>query len=407
MTDAVDHSGARASGVQAGGCPVAHGDERKTAALASQRIRPNPGAKVVTDFRFAQHILRHPSMMQAGAGAEFVDLSNPEQVSFFFLDGELHRKKRAQVARYFHAEAIEQRYLPVMERVMNRLLADLRKGPQQLDLMSFQMAVEVAAEVVGLTETPPDPLARRIRRNFDSMSMRPKGPVSRMWQKALQTYRALNFFYRDVKPAIRARKRGSHDDVISHLVKEGYTDQAILLECMTYATAGMMTTREFIVAASWHLFERPEVRERFLEGNETEQLGILYEILRMEPVAGMIHRRATEDWTGPNGEVVKAGEVYAINLRGVNTDEKSVGECPFSFDDSRAKRMKTPPMWMSFAAGPHTCPGNLVAIHETRFFIDRLLRAPGVRLVTPPKIGWCDAVGGYELHGAMVACDPA
>jgi cytochrome P450 len=404
VVEAVEQSLTRAAG---GGCPVNHGDERKTATMAHARVHPNPGAKLVTDFRFAQQILRHPAMLQAGAGAEFIDLSNPEQVSFFFLDGDLHRKKRAQVARYFHPEAIEKRYLPVMEQVMKRLLADLRKGPQQLDLMSFQMAVEVAAEVVGLTETPPDALARRLRRNFDAMSMKQGGPLERKWQRAVQAYHALNFFRKDVKPAIRARKNGQRDDVIAHLIKEGYTDQAILLECMTYATAGMMTTREFIVAATWHLFDRPDVRERFLNGGENEQLGILYEILRMEPVAGMIHRRATEDWTGPKGEEVKAGEVYAINLRAVNTDAKATGECPFSFDDSRAKRMKTPPMWMSFAAGPHTCPGNLVAIHETRFFIDRLLREPGVRLVTPPKVGWCDAVKGYELHGAIVACDPA
>ena len=169
----------------------------------------------------------------------------------------------------------------------------------------------------------------------------------------------------------------------------------------------MSTTREFIVVASWHLFERQELRARFLAGTDNEQLSILYEILRMEPVAGMIHRRATDDWIGPNGEVVKAGEIYAIDMRAVNTDEAATGECPFAFDDSRAKRMKTPPMWMSFAAGPHTCPGNLVAIHETRFFIDRLLRVPGVRLVTPPTVGWCDAVQGYELHGALVTCDPA
>ena len=205
----------------------------KTARMASAMVHSISGAKVVTDFRFAQQILRHPAMLQAGAGAEFIDLSKPEQVSFFFLDGELHRKKRSQVARYFHAEAIEERYLPVMERVMDRLIGDLRKGPQPLDLMSFQMAVEVAAEVVGLTESHPDALARRLRRNFDVMSMKRTGLFAAQWHKAMQAYHALRFFLKDVKPAIRAREAVPHDDVIAHLVDEGYTDQAILLECMT------------------------------------------------------------------------------------------------------------------------------------------------------------------------------
>jgi cytochrome P450 len=223
----------------------------------------------------------------------------------------------------------------------------------------------------------------------------------------VQTYRVLNFFNKDVKPAIKARKTTHREDVISNLVKEGYTDKAILIECMTYATAGMLTTREFIVAATWYLFERPEVRRRYLDGDEAAQLAILYEVLRMEPVAGMIQRRATEDWTGPNGEQVKAGEIYAIDIRAVNTDESVVGACPYGFDDSRGKMAKGPPQtWMSFAEGPHRCPGNQIAIQETRYFLDRLFRTPGLRLVSPPQVAWFDAVKGYELHGALVTCDP-
>src|ERR1700722_19384106 len=99
------------------GCPVASGgDERKTAALAAQKVRSNyPQATIVTDFKFARAILRNATMLQAGA--EGMDLSNPDQISFFFLDGEIHRQKRSKVSRYFQTKAIEQRYHPVMERV--------------------------------------------------------------------------------------------------------------------------------------------------------------------------------------------------------------------------------------------------------------------------------------------------
>jgi cytochrome P450 len=394
----------------AGGCPVAHGDERKTAAMASARVRPNPpDANVVKDFKFAREILRNSTMRQAGAGAEYMDLSNPDQVSFFFLDGDLHREKRSRVARYFQPKAIEQRYHPVMERVMDRLIGELQRGGKKpLDIMSFQMAVEVAAEVVGLTQSNMDAMAKRIKLQFMAMSMRPRNALHARWIKAVQAFRVLHFFYKDVKPAIKARQTTHREDVISNLVKEGYTDKAILIECMTYATAGMLTTREFIVAAAWYLFERPEVRERYLNGDEAAQLAVLYEVLRMEPVAGMIQRRATEDWTGPNGEQVKAGEIYAIDIRAVNTDENAVGACPYSFDDSRGKMAKGPPQtWMSFAEGAHRCPGNQVAIQETRYFLDRLFRVPGLRLATPPTIAWFDAVKGYELHGALVTCDPA
>lgn len=386
-------------------CPVGH-DERKTAAIARRRVHENPGAIVVTDFKFAREILRNATMLQAGAGAEYMDMSKPDQVSFFFLDGEIHRKKRSQVSRFFQPKAIEQRYQPVMDRVMDKLIAELqRTGRGELDRMSFQLAVEVAAEVVGLTESEPIALAGRIRRNFDSMSMPRKTAWQRQRQKIVSAWRALMFLRKDVKPAIAARRKQRREDVISTLVAQGYTDQAILIECMTYATAGMLTTREFIVACCWYLFDRPDVRERFLSGTEKDQFNILYEVLRMEPVAGMIHRRATADWTGPNGEPVKAGEVYAINIRAVNTDPNATGECPMGFDESRAKTQGQQPTWMSFAEGPHRCPGNQVALHETRVFLDRLFRVPGLRLAAAPQVGWLDAVQGYELHGAIVEVD--
>jgi cytochrome P450 len=383
-------------------------DERKTAALATQRVTPLAGAKVITDFKFARAILQNPTMRQAGAGAEFMDLEKPDQVSFFFLDGEIHKKKRSEVARYFAPKAIRERYQSVMDRTMDKLISEIRSvGSAQLDLISFRMAVDVAAEVVGLTNSNPAAMSTRIRKNFDAMSMKVGTPLQRRLQRLVQAYRATMFLIKDVMPAIKARKAEPREDVISHLVGEGYTNRSILIECMTYATAGMLTTREFIVAACWYLFERDEVRQRYLAGTEADQLSILYEVLRMEPVAGMIHRRATADWTGPNGQEVKAGDLYAINIRAVNTDSNVTGKCPFSFDDSRAAQSKMPPMWMSFAEGPHRCPGNLVAIHETRVFLDRLLRVPGVRLVRPPVVSWFDAVQGYELHGAIVECDKA
>ena len=107
--------------------------------------------------------------------------------------------------------------------------------------------------------------------------------------------RALNFYYRDVRPAIRARRLARRDDIISHLLDENYSDRAIMIECMTYAAAGMVTTREFIVMAAWHLLERDALRARFLAGTDEQQLSILEEILRLEPVASMLSRRAVEE----------------------------------------------------------------------------------------------------------------
>ena len=44
-----------------------------------------------------------------------------------------------------------------------------------------------------------------------------------------------------------------------------------------------------------------------------------------------------------------------------------------AIDPERSKRQKMPSNWMSFADGPHRCPGAQVAMHETRVFIERVL----------------------------------
>jgi cytochrome P450 len=176
---------------------------------------------------------------------------------------------------------------------------------------------------------------------------------------------------------------------------------------MTYATAGMITTREFIVMVAWHLLENDALRRQFLEGGEEVQFAILDEILRIDPVAAYVYRRADEDLITSDGREVKAGEKFLIDIRNINLDPAATGACPHAIDAERSKRQKMPSNWLSFADGPHRCPGAQVAMHETRVFIDALLRVPGIRLAKPPELGWIEDINGYELHGAIVECDRA
>lgn len=384
---------------------AAERDERKSAALAERHVTAEPGARLVSGFDLGREILRNPLMKQAGAGADRVVVDNPEHVSVFFLDGDLHRRRRAAIARFFTPRAIATRYRAVMEASTDSLLAQLRRtGRAVLDQSSFQLACDVAAEIVGLTDSDRLAMARRIRRSLDQAVMRRRGGLARLIGALMTRYRALDFFVRDVRPAIAARRRAPRQDVISHLVEEGYSDKAILIECMTYASAGMVTTREFIVMAAWHLFEKDALRARFLSGGEQEQIAILEEILRLEPVAAMLHRRASGPAETAGGGIAP-GALLAIDIRGANVDERATGPNPHMIDPDRAERMRMAGALLSFGDGSHRCPGSQVALHETRIFLDRLLRLPGIRLVREPRLGWCAAVQGYELRGAIVTCD--
>jgi hypothetical protein len=104
-------------------------------------------------------------------------------------------------------------------------------------------------------------------------------------------------------------------------------------------------------------------------------------------------------------DTVSAGTLLAVDIRSVNTDESVTGPCPHVLDPDRAKRMKAAGGYLSFGYGSHRCPGSQVAMHETRVFLDRLLRVPGIRLEHAPRIGWSEMLMSYELRDAMIACD--
>jgi len=367
-----------------------NGDERKSACLAARHMAVPDGVRRVECFADARDILRNPASRQGGAGAEHVDVGDPEQVPVFYLDGEMHRKRRAAIANLFTPKAIATRHARVMEQTTDALLARFRtRGRGRLDAISFELAVAVAAEIVGLTESPSWQMAPRIDALLRS-ALAGKGLMA----KLASAVHGLRFYWQDVRPAIKARRRQRRDDIISQTLDKGYSTRAIMIECMTYATAGMVTTREFITMVAWHLFDRPDLRRYFLDSDEAGQFALLEEILRLEPVAAMIQRRADDN-----------GDRAGIDIRAVNADPAVVGTCPHRIDPGRARRQGQNGGYMSFGDGPHTCPGRQVAMHETRIFLDRLFRVPGLRLLQAPDLGWNQLLMGYELRNAWIGCE--
>jgi cytochrome P450 len=399
----------------AGAANQAGRDDRKTAHFISTNLKPFKVSRVAHDFAFAREILRTAGINQGRAGVTKPNVGNPDHESFFFLDGERHRKRRASVASYFTPKAVITRYRPLMDRTMDEVIANLqRKGSGVLDEMSLQLASNVAMEVVGLTNSDNKRLTQVVRDLMNSnfflrmpvFAQRYMKPVL-MWYYLRKRGKLVEEFYNDhILPAAEARRKEPKDDVVSYMVKENFSKQAMIIECQTYAGAGVSTTREFIVLAAWQMFDHPDLMKRFLEGGEADQFAILEEILRLDPVANFVYRQSTIAIPDSvSGSPITEGEVFAVNMREVNTDESVVGECPFQLDPDRPKRMKAAGSWMSFGDGPHRCPGSQVALHESRVFLDRLMRVPGIRMVNPPEMVLSVQTQGYELRGCVVACD--
>lgn len=391
-------------------CP---GGERKV--LRADEL---PGAPIertgntwtVRSVEVARQILRErDATRQAGFQAEAYGNQGTLRPPILWMDGEMHRQQRAKVARYFAPRTVERRYRTLMEErsaaIVQRVL---RERDVVVDQMALRYSVEVASRVIGLTNSALPGLSQRLVKLLDHQALAPGDQGGSRFSLLLREARALpavvNFYLRDVRPAIRARRRDPQEDVISHLVSEGYTDREILIECVTYGAAGVVTTREYINVVIWHMMDDGALRERYLAAEQEERYAILHEILRLEPIVGRLFRRVSRDFTvfldGAEYEL-RAGDLVDLQLRQVNADQSVVGKHPTRVCPHRDLPRGVGEEVLSFGDGPHKCPGNSLAIQESDILLRQLL-ALDISGYVPPRIEWDDVIAGYALRGARL-----
>ncbi|GAA2904105.1 cytochrome P450 [Streptosporangium fragile] len=369
--------------------------------------RAGDGTWQIRGYEQARAVLRSDGTVQAGLGIETVE-KLPARIRrpVLYRDGPEHREHRRQTARYFTPRRVNERYRDLMAEIADNQLARLRTaGEAQLSELSFGMAIGVASAVIGLTESRPG-IRRRLERFFPEKFGKPglTSPHGIYWL-VRQNTNWLRIYLADVRPAIRAHRREPRDDLISHLLAEGCSAAEILGECLTFAAAGMITTREFICVAAWHLFTDDALRERYRTADEPGRLAVLHEILRLEPVVARLRRRTMTalELTGADGPVtVPAGTLIDVFVDAANTDPRAVGSDPLSVRPGRDIEGGTGTAALSFGDGPHRCPGAGIAILETDVFLSRLFAMEGVRMATTPRVTFKDEIGGYEIRGLTV-----
>jgi len=364
----------------------------------------------VRSFEATREVLRSADTKQAGFNAELLArIPNMMNQPILYQEGKAHQQQRKQTARFFTPKMVSDNYRQGVERLVSQLIKKLQRK-KQLDLsqLSITLAVRVAAQVVGLTNSYPG-LPQRLEAFFSGDLTDMHMSLRSMLNMLKNQSRTLAFFTLDVLPAIRARKRKPQQDVISHLLANNYSNAEILTECITYAAAGMVTTREFISVAAWHLLERPELRQRYVVASEEERYAMLHEILRVEPVVTRLYRRTTEDITlEDNGTpvVIPQDALVAIEIDASNADESIVGKLPLAVCPGRGiQGDRVPEMVMSFGDGVHRCPGAYIAIQETDIFLQCLLTIDSLRIVSKPSIRWNTLTTGYELRNFVIAVD--
>lgn len=364
---------------------------------------------VVRSFALARQILRDPDgTRQAGFGAGLLGRSSVRR-PILYQEGRQHRAQRRASARFFAPVVIEG-YQPMIAELSEALIATLRVDrPRDLSRLSMRLAVQVTGRVVGLTNSPVGAMSRRLGTFFrGDPTASDRTPAGR-WRTVRSTAALLGFYHLDVKPAIRARRRRPREDVISQLLEQDFTDLEVLTEALTYAAAGMATTREFITAAAWHLLDDPALGDRYQAGERADRDAILHEILRLEPVVGELRRHADHELklTISDGEVTVApGDLIELQLRRANADPDVVGEQADQLCPGRTLAKSVPPTVLSFGDGHHRCPGGPLAILESEVFLTQLLRA-GVVADGPPRVRWNPVSQGYDLDRFMVRLNEA
>ncbi len=363
----------------------------------------------IRSLAVARQVLRaRDRTTQAGFTAEWIPKGYLTHHPILISDGPQHDEQRRKVARFFAPAVVTERYAEAMAACADTLLAEAaRQGTFRLDDLALRYAVEVTAKAVGLTESPVPAMARRLVAFFNQPPFditRPDlGRTRAQWARAAVNGLApvVRFYLADVRPAIRVRRRQSRDDVVSHLIAEGYTNVDILVECVTYGTAGMVTTREFIAMACWHLLQQPALRERYLAAGQKERFAILNEIIRLEPVVGHLYRRVRADLELAEGEgrwTLSAGDLVDVCVRPANADPDAVGADPLDLCPGRPLPQGVNEAALSFGDGAHRCPGQPLAVLEADVLITRLLaREPTI--VAEPTLSWDDLIAGYALRG--------
>jgi cytochrome P450 len=370
-------------------CPVRHDDD---------------GVWRITGYAAGRAFLRDTGTVQAGLGIETIQkMPSKMRRPVLYRDGPEHREHRRQTAKFFTPRRVDQAYRDTMERVADAQIARLRKaGTLDLSDLSFQLAVEVTSAVIGLTESRPG-IRQRLESFFPDKFGQPGfTSLNGLYWIYRQVTNWSRIYFGDVRPAVRARRKAPQDDLVSHLLSEGCTSMDILAECLTFAAAGMVTTREFIVLAGWHLFTDPELRAKYVAADEPERLGILHELLRLEPVLGHLRRRTTQPVDVPGGFTVPEGAMVHIQIDTANLDPDVVGADPLAVCPGREMTDGGSTTGLSFGDGAHKCPGAHVAMLESDVFLRKLMAMDDVRMEGPPSTAYKPDIAGYELRGLRV-----
>lgn len=301
--------------------------------------------------------------------------------NMFTADGSYHRRLRSPVQRVLTGRKVEA-MRPRVTEIAGSLLDELpgHAGPDgAVDLkqhyaVPLPMAV-VSGQVMGM---PQDwwPQLRALVENLFRTDTSPEEAAATERERV-----AL------LKELIKLRTDQPGDDLTSDLIRDRrktadpMSDIELADTIWIMLTAGHETTVSLITNTIRALLTHPRQRRNLGTTPDGNWDYVIEEVLRWDPPVGTLAAGYTTEDIDIGGVTIPAGECVLACYSAANRDPAQHGPDAHQFNIAR-----THADHLAFAAGPHVCPGGLLAKMEATVAVRALLtRYPRLKLAVRPS----------------------
>ncbi|MET9296511.1 cytochrome P450 [Streptomyces sp. NPDC003077] len=301
------------------------------------------------------------------------------------MSGREHAVRRALVAPAFRGTALQESFLPVIERNARQLVEGFGNSGR-VDLVArfaTRFPVNVVVDMLGLDQRDYDRFHRWYTAIIGFLGNLAQDP-----EVAEAGLRTREEFAAYLLPIIRERRAHPGGDLLSTLCAAevdgtAMSDEDVKAFCSLLLTAGGETTDKAISSLFHNLLRHPDQLAAVREDRSLIARAFA-ETLRYTPPVHMIMRQVSEDVEIAGG-TVPAGSTVTCLIGAAGRDERRYAD-PDTFDIFRSDLSATTAFsaaadHLSFALGRHFCVGALLAKAEVEVGVGLLLDAlPDARL---------------------------
>jgi cytochrome P450 len=340
----------------------------------------------IKDFAEADEILKSKlfySTLSLGPSAPIM------AETLISLHGDEHTYRRRTEILMFSRPALVSYELQLVRPALRTSLARMVSGTGSakvpiLDVMRFAL-LRVSARIVGLddvdTEEATDELRSMAERigegNSSDWAVTDLEDIMRDALAAKDEFKARFFDPARQRREVLLEKYKAGEltadqlpnDLLMLLLKayENWDEDQLLRECLFFLGASASTTTNIAPHTLYEILrwidQHPEDAGKI---HDTDFLrAAVHETLRLHPPVPALLRSVLEDVELKSGRVIRKGEYIALDLGSINQQEEVFGPDARSFNPYRAVGKGLHGYGESFGAGPHVCPGRLIAVGAT------------------------------------------